>query len=418
MMFLLSSFVLPMAVRRCIVITFLVLFPTLLHSIDPSEDSRIAESGSQSTTTDSAGSSSDNGANLLASDHHQQQQQQQQQCLQLQMTWPPIGTFQLNDGALDVLKYGNPYETVVSIGNNHGENEEQKQHLNMVVQDVQAPPSIIWEHIVDYFDSYSTDELHDDAKDTIVESTSNNGSQTMFTRLRLKNNMDADSLSDTLFLQHSYNPTLGSLISWSVIDLEAQQQLQEEDEPNSNAATTIHVPSSYTYCGYWYVVAVPQTPPTIPLTRVHHSVHVGIAPGNENKEQTANEEEEQQQMAVAQYLSSHKASIETMEWVKTRSEEKHGNDEGMKQETLVDTSSVIHDSDDGVSHSDNDIKVHENDETCDSAPTEYSEPTNDATTKTAPADIEITKQVGLTRYAMLASIVVLSLYNVHLYFSQ
>ncbi len=116
-------FVLPIAaVRRFVVITFLVLFASLLQTTDASKDSPIVESTTDRTTTCSTGSSCSSD-HVLASHHQQQQQQQQQhhhqqqqqQCLQLQMALPPIGNFQLNDGALQVLESGYPYEVCVVL---------------------------------------------------------------------------------------------------------------------------------------------------------------------------------------------------------------------------------------------------------------------------------------------------------------
>jgi hypothetical protein len=195
--------------------------------------------------------------------------------------------------------------------------------------------------------------------------------QTIYTRMKVGFPM----VKLQFFVKHEYQPKLNSL-TWT---LDYSKKSDFDDS-----------------CGYWFVVPHPDNPN---WTRVYYSVEVSMF--------------DWVPKFVVQFMSN-KALTDATGWVKKFSEleyEKQGGDKAAVAQ--VESSSSV--APENKKHfgwfgSKKSAEESTDDETCDEASVESS-------TSTSVAATTEKEEIGLKRYALMLSVVALSFYNVHLYFS-
>ena len=237
-----------------------------------------------------------------------------------------------------------------------------------MVQDVRAPTRIVWDRILDYNNYAKMVPKTIESENYHVEKH-RDGSQTIFTRMKVGFPM----IKLQFFVKHDYQPKLNSL-TWT---LDYSKKSDFDDS-----------------CGYWYVVPHPDNPS---WTRVYYSVEVSMF--------------DWVPKFVVDFMSS-KALTDATAWVKKYSEMEYEKQGGAMASGTKDdrkkTSSV------GLSFgwtkkSKGEGEGKNDDETVSLVSSDGS------STALVPSNKE---QVGLSRYLMILSVFVLSIYNVHLYFSQ
>jgi hypothetical protein len=376
----------------------------------------------------------------------------------------------LDDKALEVLARGQPYQTqVMSAGKSGGR--------GMVVQDINAPAHTVWGRILDY-DNYAkmvpkTVESqnyqiihHDDGDDEDkgnqqvlldVDQSSTKRRQasdessipspplpakTIYTRMKIGFPM----LTLQFYVKHLYYPELNSL-TWT-LDYSRKSDLDDS-------------------CGYWYVVPISSN-----KTRVFYAVEVSIfdwVPSFvvhflKNKALTdatawvkKYSEQEFDKIRAKQKEEEEEAQAQQQQLEEESKEAEEGTE--ASSDTTADTTDTDTSKDSTMQpfwrgwfamnkspppqqllapeEETHDGQSNADDETCASVTsTELSEEANDdeqeeeeneegestALTKVDSDEVAEVKlrpsPVGLTRYALVASVFALSLYNVHLYFSS
>ena len=173
-----------------------------------------------------------------------------------QLLFPPLFIFLTSYSAFYFLSLNNQTQ-VQSGGSGRG----------LVVQDINAPPSIVWDRILDY-DNYSSmvpktvesknykiltnknDILQDTSSDTSPSSSSflSSLSQIIYTRMKV----GFPLLKLEFFIKHKYYPSLNSL-TWT-LDYDKSSDFNDS-------------------CGYWYVIPHPHD---VRRTRVYYSVEVSM----------------------------------------------------------------------------------------------------------------------------------------------
>jgi len=292
---------------------------------------------------------------------------------------------QLNSQAMNVLASGKPYETKVK-------SESGNSGRGLVVQDVHAPTTIVWDRVLD-FNNYSKMVPKTlESKNYAVEKL-RNGQQLIYTRMKVGFPM----LKLEFFVKHDYQPSKNSL-TWT---LDYSKRSDFDDS-----------------CGYWYIIPHPENPTQ--WTRVYYSVEVSMFSWVPK--------------FVVDFMSS-KALTDATAWVKKYSEleyaktttaaaasETQGQDDEVpvqkkkrapidwfqrkrrkqnkEDKKLQDSSSSSSNSDDGSDLS-----------TC---------PSTDSEGECTAPLIEPEKDapVGVVRVVLLTTVCGLTLFNVHLYFSQ
>jgi hypothetical protein len=280
----------------------------------------------------------------------------------------------LTEEALNILKEGKPYKTQIQSGSSG---------RGVVVQDVHAPTDILWERILD-FDHYAE----------MVPKTVNSSNYRQIRDLKddheiIYTHMQVGfpMLKLQFFIRHEYYPELNSLI-WT-LDYKKKSDLDDS-------------------CGYWYVIPHPDEPKE--WSRVFYSVDVSLF--------------DWVPKFIVNFMSK-QALTEATGWVKKFSEfsnlpvvsdseelERHEPEEnghkrarprwfpGKSKEPSHEHESV----DDTVATT----------ETCDSDE-DFSVIETEATNAQTRKD---TVPIDMTRYVLVASVLGLVMYNIHLYFSQ
>lgn len=143
----------------------------------------------------------------------------------------------LDGKAIKILKAGHAYKTQMKSGSSG---------RGLVVQDVKAPPSVVWKKILDY-DNYATMVPKTvESKNYKVENKKNH--QIIYTRMKVGFPM----LKLEFFVKHIYYPQLNSL-TWT-LDYSKKSDFNDS-------------------CGYWYVIPVPNDRS---MSRVYYSVQVSM----------------------------------------------------------------------------------------------------------------------------------------------
>jgi len=252
----------------------------------------------------------------------------------------------LDGKALNILKQGKPYQTQVQSGTGG---------RGMVVQDVKAPTSVVWDRILDYNNYAKMVPKTIDSKNYKVQKH-RDGSQTIYTRMKI----GMGPVRLTFYVKHEYVPKLNSL-TWT---LDYDNYKSDFDDS----------------CGYWYVIPHPENPEQ--WTRVYYSVEVSMY--------------DWVPQFVVNFMSS-KALTDATGWVKKFSELEYA-----KMEPIAKTDKKEKRKWAGGLF----LK-----KTPEPQEEECAEGEQVALRK-GPTP------VGLTRYALITSVFSLSVYNVHLYLSQ
>lgn len=142
----------------------------------------------------------------------------------------------LNKSAQSILRTGKPYQTQIADGTSGGR--------GLVVQDVQAPTSIVWDRILD-FGSYP--KMVPKTVESAVYKKSGNQ---IFVRMKVGFPM----LKLQFFIKHDHVPSKHSL-TWT-LDYSKKSDLDDS-------------------VGYWYVVPHPERGD---WSRVYYSVQVALMP--------------------------------------------------------------------------------------------------------------------------------------------
>jgi len=149
----------------------------------------------------------------------------------------------LDGKAIGILKQGKPYQTQVQSGGSG---------RGLVVQDIDAPPSIVWGRILDYDNysnmvpktveskNYNIEDMKPTKKDPL--------SKIIYTRMKV----GFPVLKLEFFIKHLYYPSLNSL-TWT-LDYSKSSDFNDS-------------------CGYWYVIEHPESEDR---TRVYYSVEVSL----------------------------------------------------------------------------------------------------------------------------------------------
>jgi hypothetical protein len=253
------------------------------------------------------------------------------------------------------------------------------------VQDVKAPTNVVWDRVLDYNNYAKMVPKTIESQNYKVEKhgKKDDSPQTIYTRMKVGFPM----VKLQFFIKHEYEPKLNSL-TWT---LDYSKQSDFDDS-----------------CGYWYIVPHPDNPN---WTRVYYSVEVSMF--------------DWVPKFVVQFMSN-KALTDATGWVKKFSEleyEKQGGDSKAVVASPGESSSPGEPSSPATpekknragwfgSSKESTLEEATDDETCDEASVESS--TSVAAIISATTEKE---EVGVKRYALMLSVVVLSFYNVHLYFS-
>lgn len=149
----------------------------------------------------------------------------------------------LDKKALGVLKSGKPYQTQIQSGTGG---------RGLVVQDVEAPTTIVWERILDY-DNYAkmvpkTVESKNYKVENIKPTKKDPLQQIIYTRMKV----GFPVLKLEFFIKHFYYPSLNSL-TWTL------DYAKNSDFNDS--------------CGYWYVIPHPENSE---WSRIFYSVEVSM----------------------------------------------------------------------------------------------------------------------------------------------
>jgi hypothetical protein len=177
----------------------------------------------------------------------------------------------LDGKAISILKQGKPYQTQVQSGSSG---------RGMVVQDVEAPTSVVWDRILDYNNYSKMVPKTIDSKNYKVEKH-RDGSQTIYTRMKI----GLGPVRLTFYVKHNFQPKLNSM-TWT---LDYQRKSDFDDS-----------------CGYWYVIPHPDNPEQ--WTRLYYSVEVSMF--------------DWVPKFVVNFLST-KALTDATAWVKKYSEEEY-----------------------------------------------------------------------------------------------
>jgi ribosome-associated toxin RatA of RatAB toxin-antitoxin module len=246
----------------------------------------------------------------------------------------------LDRKAIHILESGRPYSTQIQSGSSG---------RGLVVQDVEAPPDVVWDCILDYNHYADMVPKTLESQNYKVE-THRDGSQIIYTKMKVGFGI----IKLTFYVRHTYLPKQNSL-TWTL------DYTKKSDFDDS--------------CGYWYVVPHPNNPAH---TRVYYSVQVSMF--------------DWVPQFVVNFMSS-KALTDATGWVKKFSEKRCRE---MERVALPEREKKKR----WVSK----VKLEEEDE-CDE-------------NEVALLPKSRTTAVGWTRYALVTSVFCLSVWNVHLYFSQ
>jgi len=238
----------------------------------------------------------------------------------------------LDGRAEGILKSGNPFQTQIQSGSSG---------RGLVVQDVKAPTSVVWDRILDYNNYVKMVPKTIESENYKVQENED-GTTTIYTRMKV----GFPLLKLEFFIKHQYQPELNSL-TWT---LDYSKKSDFDDS-----------------CGYWYVIPHPNNPN---WTRVYYSVEVSMF--------------DWVPKFAVQFMST-KALVDATAWVKKFSELKYA-EEGAPDPSVQ------------KPHIDGkEISAVEN------------------ITPSATAVVETPKiSPGLSRYAMLVSVIILSVYNIQL----
>ena len=228
-----------------------------------------------------------------------------------------------------------------------------------------APTHIVWDRILDYNNYAKMVPKTLESQNYRVEH--HHGRQTIYTRMKI----GFSGINLQFYIKHQYDPKLDSL-TWT-LDYTKKSDLDDS-------------------VGFWYVIPHPDYPDA--QSRVYYSVEVRLFDWIPK--------------FVVQFLSQ-KALTEATAWVKKFSELKYKEEEEEEQQQQQQQVMMV------IATDDNKVpemkgrwfsrRNTQDDETC--------TPDDDS------AVIAVNKQtVGISRYAMVVSVFVLALYNIHLCFSQ
>jgi hypothetical protein len=272
----------------------------------------------------------------------------------------------LDKEALTILESDKPYRTQIQSG---------ASGRGLVVQDIHAPTDIVWGRILDY-DHYAdmVPKCIESKNYDVKKHRGKDPRETIFTMMKV----GVPMVKLQFFVKHEYYPNMNSL-TWT---LDYGKKSDFDDS-----------------CGYWYVIPHPTKKD---WTRVYYSVEVSLFDWIPT--------------FVVQIMSK-QALTEATGWVKKYSVLEYA--KVPKNNRLEDSSEVEPPKKNrkwgwfGKKQSKQDDDSVCSTDTCSLTESDPSATfvKNDVATKVSP-------QIGLSRYALVASVFGLSMYNVHLYFSQ
>lgn len=143
----------------------------------------------------------------------------------------------LDSKAIKILKAGHAFKTQMKSGSSG---------RGLVVQDVKAPTSVVWKKILDYDNYAKMVPKTVESKNYNVENKKNH--QIIYTRMKV----GFPKLKLQFFVKHVFYPQLNSL-TWT-LDYSKKSDFNDS-------------------CGYWYVVPVPDDKT---MSRVYYSVQVSM----------------------------------------------------------------------------------------------------------------------------------------------
>jgi hypothetical protein len=275
----------------------------------------------------------------------------------------------LDKEALKILESGKPYQTQILSG---------ASGRGLVVQDIHAPTDIVWGRILDY-DHYAgmVPKTIESKNYDVQKHGGKDHRQTIFTKMKVGFPM----VKLQFFVQHEYYPNLNSL-TWT---LDYSKKSDFDDS-----------------CGYWYVIPHPTKKD---WTRVYYSVEVSLFAWVPKfvvqfmSQQALTEATGWvKKFSQLEYAKVPKNNIESNEVVEPPKKKRKWGLFGKKQNKQDDDSACSTDTC-SLTESDSSVSVVDNDNA------------KSITTKVLP-------KIGLSRYVLVASVFGLSMYNVHLYFSQ
>lgn len=274
----------------------------------------------------------------------------------------------LSEEALEILKAGKPYKTQIQSG---------ASGRGLVVQDVHAPTDIVWERILD-FDHYA-EMVPKTVSSSNYREVQNpkDDHQTIYTQMQVGFPM----IKLQFFIRHEYYPESNSL-TWT-LDYTRKSDLDDS-------------------CGYWYVVPHPDKPKE--WSRVFYSVDVSMFDWVPNF--VVNFMSRQALTAATGWLKKF-SELEFAKRPIVSDDEKPATQEAKKQQQKFQRPRWLGGKLKKKTEKNDDDTVSTT-ETCDSDEEELFVTTSSK--EIAP--------IGMTRYALVASILGLGMYNIHLYFSQ
>ena len=351
----------------------------------------------------------------------------------------------LDENALETLHSGKPYQTQIQSGSSG---------RGLVVQDIHAPTDVVWERILDY-DNYADmvpktaessnyDVIHHPPEGE-GEEGDGDGHQTIYTRMKV----GISFVKLQFFVKHEYYPKLNSL-TWT---LDYNRKSDFDDS-----------------CGYWYVVPHPDHPHD--WSRVYYSVDVRMMdwvptfvvnfmskqalteatgwvkkfseleyaklperiPIDDGNDSSCDAKESTESLAATTTTdvkfqedprkSRGRRKRRRFLWFGRKiSDEENEEGKNTPNENIEDGDTVASDETtdlDGATwpnrSADNETEVE--DESLMQLEKQHDGVQNEDFTDDTTTANKVPGEVGLSRYLLLASVFGLSLYNIHLYFSQ
>jgi hypothetical protein len=297
----------------------------------------------------------------------------------------------LDKSAVKILESGKPYQTQIK-------GADATSGRGMVVQDVKAPVDVVWERILD-FRSYPKMVPKTVESETYKRENLKHSQQRIWVRMKVGFPM----LKLQFFVNHLYDPKKNSM-TWT-LDYSRKSDLDDS-------------------VGYWYVIPHPDNPGE--WSRVYYSVQVSMFPWVPK--------------FVVDFMSK-QALTDATAWVKKYSEKEAAKrparqKEANPQEAASEPALAGVGGDSSGRNSpgrggaiimavDDDVGAAVSSSSSDSSTTQGGETPINRDLVAQPeqqamvmAAVGTASKIGLKRYALVSAVLVLSIYNVHLYCSQ
>jgi hypothetical protein len=284
---------------------------------------------------------------------------------------PPL---ELNGEAIIQLKSGKPYKTQTQRGD---------VTIDVIVQDVMANVNIVWDRVLDF--NHYTEMMYNIYESEIIQTQYvEGGKQNILVRMKSGNPV----MKVQYYIDHYYNPIQNSL-TWTL------------DTSRTNDIDNM--------IGFWYIVPHPDN--STNWTRLYYSVQVSI------KSQISKIIFDYTSQRTLSYTTASVKKYSELLASNIQNEQRGGGKSINPEETsmmligknLLTTWFNRVERTNNVDNKDDTI----NEDVCDNESCQLNNTAN-------PSEQQPVYQpkIGLKRYALISSIIALSLYNIHLYFSQ